>query len=265
MQTILLLLIVFLALTFIFHVAILQACLKIFKIQNRNVKGTIRIAAILMLWTAIFAVPNLYYGKGPLVVFASLISLVGIFFILRYFLRKNNQISTKKVFGLFIAYYISSFIVMALGVALIRATLFMPFYTAGAAMEPNFKAGDYMLIKRINIEIDRGDAIVFIDPSNDTKTQYFLKRVVGLPGEKIVIKDGNLLINGEILSESAYLPTGEKTPGEIDTLLKDDEYFVLGDNRDQSYDSRKFGSITKEGIIGKVWVRPGITINLPER
>lgn len=265
MQTILLLSIALLALTFIFHIAILQACLKIFKIQNRKFKNTIHLAAILMLWTTILALPSLYFGKGPLVILAIIVSLLGIFFILRHFLKKNSPISNKKVFSLFIAYYISSFIVMALAIILIRATLFIPFYTAGVAMEPNFKAGDYMLIKRINIKIDRGDAIVFIDPSNDTETQYFLKRVVGLPGEKITIKDGNLLIDGRVLSESAYLPTEEKTPGEIDTLLKDDEYFVLGDNRDYSYDSRKFGSVTKEDIIGEVWVRPGITISLPER
>jgi len=144
----------------------------------------------------------------------------------------------------------------------IRYYLIQPFFVRGASMEPNFDDGQYLVIDEISYRFndpDRGDVIVFkypLDPS-----QYYIKRVIGLPGEKIEIKDNSIFIynsefpQGIILNESYYLPEGRITRGNINVKLNDDEYFVLGDNRSASSDSRQWGSLSKDNIIGRVWLR----------
>jgi len=144
----------------------------------------------------------------------------------------------------------------------IRYYLIQPFFVRGASMEPNFDDGQYLVIDEISYRFndpERGDVIVFkypLDPS-----QYYIKRVIGLPGEKIEIKDNSIFIynsefpQGIILNESYYLPEGRITRGSINVKLSDDEYFVLGDNRSASSDSRQWGSLSKDNIIGRVWLR----------
>jgi len=151
-------------------------------------------------------------------------------------------------------------VVIALAiVAPIRYFLFQPFFVSGQSMEPNFKNGDYLIIDEISYRfelIKRGDVVVFrypLDPS-----QRFIKRVVGLPGETVEIKDEKIIIskNGEswILDEK-YIPESNKTVGQTKTELGSKEYFVMGDNREFSYDSRKFGPLPFDKIIGKVFLR----------
>ncbi len=123
-------------------------------------------------------------------------------------------------------------------------------------MEPNFDNGQYLVVNEIGYRFEspeRGDVIVFkfpLDPS-----QFYIKRVIGLPGETVAIKDGQVLINGEYLDESVYLPEGTFTPGEMEITLEAGEYFVLGDNRNASSDSRQWGVLPEENIIGQVWLR----------
>lgn len=140
----------------------------------------------------------------------------------------------------------------------IRYFLFQPFFVSGASMEPNFQSGEYLLIDEISYrfrEPRRGEVIVFHyprDPSN-----FFIKRIIGLPGETIEIEGGEIKIynlespEGEILKEH-YIQ--ELTPGDIKISLKKDEYFVLGDNRDHSSDSRTWGPLKRNNIIGRTWV-----------
>lgn len=160
-----------------------------------------------------------------------------------------------------------------------------PFNVIGKSMESNFHDGDYLLINKITYNFfspKRGDVIVLRHPEpicNDyvngplfVKTyktltfnepcRNYIKRIVALPSEKIQIKNGKVTIynkdekNGFILSED-YLPQGQQTLGNIERTLGDNEYFVLGDNREpnMSSDSREWGPITKKYIVGKVWVR----------
>lgn len=140
----------------------------------------------------------------------------------------------------------------------VRYFLFQPFFVSGASMEPNFQSGEYLLIDEISYRFrdpERGEVVVFRypkDPSN-----FFIKRVIGLPGETIEIKDGKVEIhnlefpNGFVLEES-YIQ--ESTPGDIDLSLQKTEYFVIGDNRDHSSDSRTWGALTRDDIIGRVWL-----------
>ncbi len=150
----------------------------------------------------------------------------------------------------------------------VRYFIMQPFYVKGASMEPNFYDHEYLIVDEITyrfFEPKRGDIVVFQYPftkPNEPK-QYYIKRVIGLPGETIKVKDGEILVGQDEndlkpLTE-AYLPQGTATNlllrGYSDVKLGADEYFLLGDNRDQSSDSRVFGPIKREFIVGRTWVR----------
>jgi len=132
-------------------------------------------------------------------------------------------------------------------------------------MEPNFYDHEYLLIDEISYrfrEPKRGDIIVFRYPRNPS--EFFIKRVVGLPGETVEILDGVVtLYNNEhpngIRLEESYL-SGAYTPGRIKYVLGSDEYIVLGDNRDASLDSRAFGPVKRDELVGRVWIR-GLPLN----
>jgi signal peptidase I len=144
----------------------------------------------------------------------------------------------------------------------IRYFLFQPFWVKGPSMAPNFENGDYLIIDEISYRLrepQRGEVVVFRNPRS--QGQRFIKRIIGLPGETIKFREGRVLIsNGEkefILDESIYMPTLTQTePRSFESItLKRDEYFLLGDNRRNSYDSRMFGSLPRENIIGRVIFR----------
>ena len=143
----------------------------------------------------------------------------------------------------------------------VRYFLVQPFLVDGASMEPNFHTGDYILINELTYRIkdpQRGEIVVFHYPGNE-KT-YFIKRIIGLPGEKVEIKDGKVYIfneknpDGFLLSEP-YLPADLKTTADKIVSLGSSEYFVMGDNRNASFDSRQWGPLSRSEIVGSVWVR----------
>lgn len=150
--------------------------------------------------------------------------------------------------------------VIALAIIIpVRYFLIQPFYVKGASMEPNFYDHEYLIIDEISYRLSgpsRGDIVVFKYPK-DPK-QYFIKRVIGLPKEKISIREDGIYVNDQLLNE-AYLPEGIETSlplrGYSELMLADDEFFLLGDNRDQSLDSRVFGPVKKDFIIGRTWIR----------
>ena len=154
--------------------------------------------------------------------------------------------------------------VVAISLAIIipvRYFLIQPFYVKGASMEPNFFDHEYLVIDELSYrfhEPQRGEIVVFHYP-NDPKN-YFIKRVIGLPGETVEVAGGQVKIyndkypNGIVLDEHPYLDDVYTTQTRTETL-KAGEYFVLGDNRAASLDSRYFGPISKGVIVGRVWVR----------
>ncbi len=137
-----------------------------------------------------------------------------------------------------------------------------PFIVSGSSMVPNFHNREYLIINKIGYRLhqpERGDVIVFKYPRD--LTQYFIKRVIGLPGEKVKVADGRVTIynkehpDGKVLDEP-YLPNQAVTfGGEGTTTLGSDEYFVLGDNRQASSDSRVWGVLPRNDLVGKVWLR----------
>ncbi len=156
--------------------------------------------------------------------------------------------------------------VVAISLAIIlpiRYYLIQPFYVKGASMEPNFHDHEYLIIDEISYrfrEPQRGEIIVFRYPRHPQ--EYFIKRIVALPGESVQIKDGQVRIyndttpSGFTLRED-YLPLDLETFSQNTSrvTLESDEYYVLGDNRNSSKDSRSFGPVSKSFITGKVLLR----------
>ncbi len=151
--------------------------------------------------------------------------------------------------------------IIALAIVIpIRYFLFQPFFVKGQSMAPNFETGDYLIVDEISYrfqEPQRGEVIIF---RYSQKPSYrFIKRIIGLPGEIVEIKEGKVIIyknnQPQVLDESDYLPSSVKTPGNILITLGEDEYFVLGDNRAFSFDSRSFGFLPEKEIIGRVFIR----------
>lgn len=165
----------------------------------------------------------------------------------------------KKV--LIFIWEIAKIVIIALAIVVpIRFFLFQPFFVKGESMEPNLENGDYLIIDEISYRLRapiRGEIIVFRYPQNET--QLFIKRIIGLPGETIEIKDGKITIyqgdKTQTLDESSYLKSYIATTGDIKITLGEDEYFVMGDNRPFSYDSRRFGVLSKDEIIGRAFLR----------
>lgn len=161
-----------------------------------------------------------------------------------------------KAFFSFI-WEISKIVIVALLIVVpIRTFIFQPFFVKGQSMEPNFENGDYLIIDEISYrfrEPQRGEVIVFKYPNNPS--QRYIKRIIGLPGETVEVKDGKVFIANEQLDESSYFPGEIFTPGSAQLSLKNNEFFVLGDNRIASSDSRSWGVLPRNDIIGRVFIR----------
>ena len=140
----------------------------------------------------------------------------------------------------------------------IRYYLVQPFFVKGASMEENFHDGDYLLIDEISYRFKkpkRGDVVVFRYPENPS--QFFIKRIIGLPGETVEIKNNQVTIyNSKVKTglnlKEIYLSDNQQTIGNVNIGLDIDEYFVMGDNRLQSSDSRRWGSVAKSLITGQI-------------
>ncbi|MBI4090256.1 MAG: signal peptidase I [Candidatus Kerfeldbacteria bacterium] len=158
---------------------------------------------------------------------------------------------------------VAKVVVISLAIIIpVRYFLIQPFYVKGASMEPNFFDNEYLVVDEISYRFSqpkRGDVVVLRNPRHES--DFFIKRIVGLPGERVEIINGEVNMynadfpNGITLDESEYLPPDTRTTGTVDQTLGDGEYFVLGDNRESSLDSRFFGAVTRREIIGRTWIR----------
>lgn len=144
----------------------------------------------------------------------------------------------------------------------IRTFIVQPFQVSGASMSPTFQDHNYLLVDELSYVLrtpERGEVIVFRYTGD--KSSFFIKRIIGLPGEQVTIHSGSVIIKevGEegktFTLQEEYLLPQTKTNGELTAKLAPDEYFVMGDNRNNSFDSRNWGPLHEKDIIGVVRLR----------
>jgi signal peptidase I len=172
---------------------------------------------------------------------------------------KEKIINALGSVGTFIYSFVET-VVIALVIAVVLYLFIMtPHEVLGNSMHPTYKNGEYLMANKLTYrfgEPKRGDVIIF----QYSETQDFIKRIIGIPGDNIMVKDGKVYVNNQQLNESSYLADTVYTSGgeylaEGQTVtISEGEYFVLGDNRPHSSDSRTFGPISESQIKGKAWI-----------
>ena len=132
-----------------------------------------------------------------------------------------------------------------------------PFIVQGASMEPNFQNGNYLIIDMISYKFsdpERGDAVVFRYPGN--RSLFYIKRIIGLPGDRVVLRNGDVFVNDKIIEEKySSLDIDSLAFNQTNFFLTKNQFFVMGDNRMMSFDSRSWGPLERSDIIGSVRLR----------
>lgn len=161
--------------------------------------------------------------------------------------------------GYFIILDLAQTIILAIGAfVIVYFFLFKPFQVSGSSMYPNFLDREYLIANVIGLRLsdpELGDVVVFKAPNDPDKD--YIKRVIGTPGDTVGILDGKVTLNGKVLDESAYLKPDLVTSGsnflreDQTVVVPDGNFFVMGDNRGFSSDSREWGFVPKKNILGK--------------
>lgn len=163
------------------------------------------------------------------------------------------RISFRRV----LTYILLAFIV----ILPVRVFVAQPFLVSGGSMTPTFSSGDYLVVDELSYRFhppERGDIIIFRYPLDPD--QVFIKRIIALPGETVQIANGRVSVIGRdkrdiVVLDEPYRADGPQKKEVSTTTLHDDEYFVLGDDRDASADSRVWGPLVRHFIIGKAALR----------
>lgn len=180
----------------------------------------------------------------------------------------QKEISKKNTLREEIIDFFKFLIILLLIYFLIKNYLAQPFLVKGQSMENNFHDGDYVVVDVLSYKFrdpQRFEVVIFDTEFIEEyphKQGYYIKRIIGLPGDRVTVKDNKVTIfnseneNGLVLEEK-YLDefTVTKSPEPIDIKLEDNQYFVMGDNRDNSSDSRYWGYLPEDNILGKPFVR----------
>lgn len=168
---------------------------------------------------------------------------------------KDKESTAYQVFDLV------RFVLICLAVVIpVRIFIAQPFIVDGASMEPTIETGEYFIVDRISYRIkepQRGDVIVIRPPSN--QSTFFIKRLIGLPGETVRFEGDTVVIVNEespegIVLDEPYI-SRSIISADLEIVLGEDEFYVMGDNRPSSQDSRYFGALRREDIVGRAWLR----------
>ncbi|MBU0647568.1 signal peptidase I [Patescibacteria group bacterium] len=179
------------------------------------------------------------------------------FIILLVFIYLLKRFYSLKWLNSIIVYFLYMILelIFYLGITFIlliplRHYVFGLYIVEGDSMNPTLSQNDMFIANKLDKDFSRGEIIVFAPIEKEDQTT--IERIIGLPGENIQINDGHVLIDNQLLSEE-YLD--QTTPGQIDIDLSSNEYFVMGDNRHDSQDSRHIGPIASEQIIGSFFYK----------
>ena len=142
----------------------------------------------------------------------------------------------------------------------VRMFIAQPFIVSGASMDDTFHSGEYLIVDQLSYHLnnpDRGEVVVFRYPRDPSK--FFIKRVIGMPGDTVSIENAQVTIRNEanpdgFTLDEPYVKSMQPAP-RFEEVLGDREYFVMGDNRDQSSDSRAWGVLQEERIVGRAYMR----------
>ncbi|MDQ5931156.1 MAG: signal peptidase [Patescibacteria group bacterium] len=163
--------------------------------------------------------------------------------------------SRLRIFGENVL-YIATAIALAM---IIQQFIIRPFVVSGESMDPTLRSKDYLLIDEVTYrfsEPERGDVVVFRAPPEPTK--FFIKRVIGLPGDTVSIKGSTITIINDEFPKGFTLKEEfitHKTTNEMTVKVPEDQYFVMGDNRAGSFDSRSWGTLPKANLRGRALLR----------
>lgn len=235
---------------------------KIFKVKGTTYKKALKISTIFLIVSMILQpiIIGALFALGHELIGIA-IAIFVVFFVANFLYKKYYLTGTKKNIGIYI---VKSFFSGVAGpiamltfiIIPIRMYVMQPFFIQGDSMNPNFKNNHYLILNEFDRNYKRGDVVVF-RYSKDPKT-FFIKRVIGLPGEIVQIKENSVFINGQKLDESGYIGNDIKTIGRdySNITLGNNEYFMLADNREKGFDSRSYGPVEKDLITGKYWFSP---------
>ncbi len=175
--------------------------------------------------------------------------------------EKIGRLGTFESLSFFVFDFLKVFVIAVAIIIPIRWFLFQPFVVTGESMLPNFQDRNYLIIDEITYRLrepERGEVVVMRFPNDPS--QFFIKRIIALPGERVLVENGRVKIFNKLnpdglLLDEQYLPENNITDGNINKQLRSDEFFVLGDNRRASSDSRFWGALPRKDIVGRVYIR----------
>ena len=229
---------------------------KLFKIQNISFLRCLLIISTLLILGGLLSV---IFRMFLPILLAEIIVIFLSYFIFSYFIKKSDiLISVGKKISLFISFLILGTIASFAFAIIIRLNVAEPFLVAGDAMAPTYIDKDYLVLSKMNDSYQRGDVVVF-----KFNGKFLIKRIIGLPGETVEIKNDIITIckpdcqtdmNKLILNEPYIIKMSPGLPQRPDSIakVKQDEYYLLGDNRPVSSDSRIYGPIKAIDIVGLI-------------
>lgn len=173
----------------------------------------------------------------------------------------NSSQEEHRSFGSHLVEFIQTLVIFLAIASAIYWQIAQPHKVSGSSMVPNFHNGDYIITDKLTYKFSepkRGDVIVFKNPRN--MSEDFIKRIIGLPGDKVKVENGQVFLNDKLLNQPFLASNVVTSPNAflqegVDTLVPEDHFIVFGDNRPNSSDSREWGFIRKDEIIGRVILR----------
>lgn len=172
-------------------------------------------------------------------------------------MNPENNINQKNSFK-----EIVKFIIIALLIIIpVRTYIVQPFIVSGASMDPTFATGQYLIVDQLTYHLNnprRGDVIIMKYPKNPKV--YFIKRIIGLPGETLIMNTGKVTIKNNdypdgLTLDETYITKDHRTSDTFEIKLSPTEYFVMGDNRPESSDSRTWGPLDEKYLVGRPVLR----------